>query len=158
MNKIRLTFILSLAVLLSSGLSQAQDKSNRKKKNDKEAAAAKADSIKNKKPAKVSIADKIKTSKKSEGLFTIYQDTVTGSIQLFIKKNQLDKEFIYQSYSMNGPTMLGLNQSMHRATNIFNIKKANDKIEFGLVNTSFYYDKTMQSAKQREPTLLKPFS
>ncbi|WP_291133284.1 zinc-dependent metalloprotease [Flavobacterium sp. UBA7682] len=147
MNKIRLTFILSLAVLLSSGLSQAQDKSNRKKKNDKEAAAAKADSIKNKKPAKVSIADKIKTSKKTEGLFTIYQDTVTGSIQLFIKKNQLDKEFIYQSYSMNGPTMLGLNQSMHRATNIFNIKKANDKIEFGLVNTSFYYDKNNAVSK-----------
>ncbi len=147
MNKIKLSFLFSLVVLLSSGLSQAQDKSDRKKKNDKEAAAAaKADSIKAKKP-KVSIADKIKTSKKSEGLFTIYQDTVTGSIQLFIKKEQLDKEFIYQSYSMNGPTTLGLNQSMHRATNVFNIKKANDKIEFGLVNTNFYYDKNNAVSK-----------
>ncbi|WP_284651967.1 zinc-dependent metalloprotease [Flavobacterium terrisoli] len=147
MNKIRLTFMFSLAVLLTSGLSQAQDKPDRKKKNDKEAAAAKADSIKAKKPPKVSIADKVKTSKKSEGLFTIYQDTVTGSIQLFIKKEQLNKEFIYQSYSMSGPTTLGLNQSMHRSTNIFNIKKANDKVEFGLVNTNFYYDKNNAVSK-----------
>jgi len=147
MNKIRLTFMLSLVVLLSSGLSQAQDKSKRKKKNEKEIAAAKTDSIKNKKTAKVSITDKIKTSKKTEGLFTIYQDTVTGSIQLFIKNDQLNKEFIYQSYSMNGPTTLGLNQSMHRNTNVFNIKKANDKIEFGLVNTNFYYDKNNAVSK-----------
>jgi predicted Zn-dependent protease len=147
MNKIKLTLLFSLAVLLSSGLSQAQSRSERKKKNEKEAAAAKADSIKSKKPPKASIADKIKTSKKSEGLFTIYQDTVTGSIQLFIKKDQLGKEFIYQSYSMNGPTTLGLNQSMHRATNVFNIKKANDKIEFGLVNTNFYYDKNNAVSK-----------
>jgi predicted Zn-dependent protease len=147
MIKTRLVFMLSLGFILSSGLSHAQSRSERKKKNEKEAAAAKADSIKKAKPAKPSIADKIKTSKKSEGLFTIYQDTVTGSIQLFIKKDQLDKEFIYQSYSMNGPTTLGLNQSMHRSTNVFNIKKANDKIEFGLVNTNFYYDKNNAVSK-----------
>lgn len=130
--------MVSLGILFWSGQSIAQDKSDRKKKNNKEN-TVKTDSIK--KAPKTSIADKVKSSKKTEGLFTIYQDTVTGSIQLFIKKSQLDKEFIYQSYSMSGPTTLGLNQSMHRATNIFNIKKANDKIEFGLVNTSFYYDK-----------------
>jgi predicted Zn-dependent protease len=139
--------MFSLVVLLAGGMLQAQEK-DRKKKNDKEtAAAAKADSISKAKKPKVSIADKVKTSKKSEGLFTIYQDTVTGSIQLFIKKEQLGKEFIYQSYSMNGPTTLGLNQSMHRATNVFNIKKANDKIEFGLVNTNFYYDKNNAVSK-----------
>lgn len=148
MNKIRLTFMLSLGVLLCTGLSQAQDKSERKKKNKKEiAAATKANSIKKAKPAKPTIAEKIKSSKKSEGLFTIYQDTVTGSIQLFVKKDQLGKEFIYQSYSMNGPTTLGLNQSMHRSTNIININKANDKIEFGLVNTNFYYDKNNAVSK-----------
>ena len=128
MNKIKFTLMLSLGVLLSSGLSHAQSRSERKKKNDKEAtAAAKTDSIKKAKPAKVTIAEKIKTSKKVDGMFTIYQDTITGSIQLFIKKDQLGKEFIYQSYSMNGPTTLFLNQSMHRATNVFNIKKNSSK-------------------------------
>jgi predicted Zn-dependent protease len=147
MNKTKLMFMLSLVVLLGSCASQAQDNSQRKKKNKKETTAAVADSAKSKKPAKASIADKVKTTKKTEGLFTIYQDTITGSIQLYIKKDQLGKEFIYQSYSMNGPTTLGLNQSMHRATNIFNIKKANDKIEFGIVNTNFYYDKNNAVSK-----------
>ncbi|MES2795134.1 MAG: zinc-dependent metalloprotease [Bacteroidota bacterium] len=106
-----------------------------------------ADTTKPKKPVKPSITDKIKTSKKLEGLFTMYQDTVTGSIQLYVKKSQIDKEYIYQSFSISGPTSLFLNQSMHRATAIFNIKKANDKIEFGEVNTSFYYDKNNAISK-----------
>ena len=147
MSKIRLSLFFSMAFLVCSGVSVAQEKSDRKKKNKKELATTKTDSVKEKKVPKLSIADKVKSCKKTEGLFTIYQDTVTGSIQLYIKKNQLNKEFIYQSYSMNGPTTLGLNQSMHRATNVFNIKKANDKIEFGLVNTNFYYDKNNAVSK-----------
>jgi len=147
MTKIKFSFILSLTFLITSFSTIAQEKSDDKKKNKKETAASQSDSIKNKKPKVVSIADKTKGSKKIEGLFTMYQDTVTGSIQLYIKKSQLNKEFIYQSYSMNGPTELFLNQSMHRSTNVFNIKKANDKIELGLVNTSFYYDKNNAVSK-----------
>ena len=71
-----------------------------------------ADTSKPKKPA--GITDKVKSSKKIDGLFTMYQDTTTGSLQLYVKKNQLGKEFIYQSFSINGPTALFLNQSMHR--------------------------------------------
>ncbi|MGL2963959.1 zinc-dependent metalloprotease [Flavobacterium sp. RSB2_4_14] len=147
MNKLRLTCVLSLLLLLSIDSTFAQDKSEKKKKSKKEIEAAKTDSINKKKTAKVSINDKIKGSKKIEGLLTVYQDTVTGSMQLFIKKNQLDKEFIYQSFSINGPTELFLNQSMHRNTNVITIKKANDKIEFGLVNTNFYYDKNNPVSK-----------
>jgi len=89
---------------------------------------------------KVSLAEKTKSSKKYPGLFTIYQDTVTGSLQMFVKKNQLGKEFIYQSFSISGPTSLRLNQSMHRSTEVFKIVKAFDKLEFQVVNTRFYYD------------------
>ena len=141
MIKLKSTILLSLLFFLTASYTFAQENSDRKKRNKKEIASLKADSIKAKKTIPLSIIDKIKSSKKIEGLFTIYQDTVTGSMQLYIKKDQLNKEFIYQSYSINGPTALFLNQSMHRSTNIFNIKRANDKIEFGLVNTSFYYDK-----------------
>jgi hypothetical protein len=147
MTKIKLTFILSLLFLVTVDSSFAQEKSNKKKKNKKEIEAAKIDSINNKKTAKISIEDKIKGSKKIDGLLTVYQDTVTGSMQLYIKKNQLEKEFIYQSFSINGPTLLWLNQSMHRLTNVINVKKANDKIEFGLVNTNFYYDKNNPISK-----------
>ncbi|MBL7744398.1 MAG: zinc-dependent metalloprotease [Chitinophagaceae bacterium] len=93
-----------------------------------------------KKPAPAGITDKVKSSKKTGGLFTLYQDTATGSVQLYIKKDQLGKEFIYQSFSISGPTALFLNQSMHRATIVFKVQKAFDKLEFSRVNTSFWYD------------------
>jgi hypothetical protein len=98
-----------------------------------------ADSAKPKKPA-AGITDKVKSSKKSDGLFTIYQDTATGTVQLFIKKDQLGKEYIYQSFSISGPTALYLNQSMHRANFVFRVQKAFDKLEFSRVNTSFWYN------------------
>src|SRR6476620_10225132 len=86
------------------------------------------------------LADKTKGSKKSDGLFTLYQDTATGGVQLYIKKDQLGKEYIYQSFSLNGPTSLFLNQSMHRANFVFKVQKVFDKLEFSRINTSFYYD------------------
>lgn len=99
-----------------------------------------ADTAKAAAPKKQTVADKTKSAKKVEGLFTIYQDTVTGSLQMYIRKDQLDKEFIYQSFSISGPTTLFLNQSMHRNTAVYKIKKAFDKLEFSEVNTNFYYD------------------
>jgi hypothetical protein len=105
------------------------------------------DSSKSKKPA--GITDKVKSSKKTEGLFTVYQDTVTGSVQLYIKKAQLGNQYIYQSFSLNGPTSLFLNQSMHRSTFVFQVQKSFDKLEFARVNTSFWYDSTNAVSKSK---------
>jgi hypothetical protein len=98
-----------------------------------------------KKPA--GISDKVKSSKKIGGLFTVYQDTATGSVQLYVKKDQLGKEYIYQSFSISGPTSLYLNQSMHRATMVFKVQKSFDKLEFSRVNTAFWYDPTNPVSK-----------
>src|SRR4029079_16371236 len=79
-------------------------------------------------PKKVAgITDKVKTSRKMDGLFTLYQDTANGSLQIYVKKNQLGKEFIYQSFSMGGPTSLFLYQNMIRQTMVFKIQKAFDR-------------------------------
>jgi hypothetical protein len=91
-------------------------------------------------PPKPTVADKVKSSKKMDGLFTVYQDTATGSVQMYVKKNQLGKEYIYQSFSMGGPTSLFLHQNMIRTTWVFRIKKSFDKLEFSQVNTNFWYD------------------
>lgn len=97
--------------------------------------------------AKPKLADKIKSSKKIDGLFTLYQDTVTGSLQLYVKKNQLNKEFIYQSFSMGGPTELFLNQNMIRQTFLMKVQRSFDKLEFMELNTAFYYDKNNAVSK-----------
>lgn len=136
MVKTRKTLLLLAAGLLTAAFSFAQNAPANQ--------AAKADTTK--KPAtppgppKPTVGEKIKSSKKSDGLFTLYQDTANGSVQLYVKKNQLGKEFIYQSFSMGGPTSLYLNQNMIRTTWVFNIKKNFDKLEFSQVNTNFWYD------------------
>ena len=96
---------------------------------------------------KATVAEKTKGNTKHEGLFTLYQDTATGSMQMYVKKEQLNKEFIYQSFSINGPTELFLNQNMIRSTMVFKMVRAFDKIEFHLVNTDFYYDKNNPISK-----------
>ena len=67
---------------------QKKKRKNRKNKTEQTAPKKKEDK-------KKTIADLVKTSKKIEGLFTIYQDTINGSIQMLISKNQLKKEYIY---------------------------------------------------------------
>lgn len=137
MKKTLLLFLLMPGVFYLSA--QAQEKGKTP------VTAAAADTAKAKKPA--GITDKIKSSKKIDGMFTIYQDTATGSVQLYVKKNQLGKEYIYQSFSVNGPTTLFLNQGMHRVTLVFKVEKAFDKLEFSRVNTRFWYDSTNAVSK-----------
>jgi len=107
-----------------------------------------ADSAKPKKPA--GISDKVKSSRKIEGLFTIYQDTVNGTVQLYIKKDQLGNDYIYQSISLNGPVSLFLNQNMYRSNFTFKVQKAFDKVEFSRVNNSFWYDPKNSISKTKD--------
>ena len=130
--------LLSLVLFLASGAF-----AQKKKK------ALAADSLKKAQatPPKPSINDKIKSSKKIEGLFTMYRDTITGSVQMYVKKDQLGKDYIYQSFSMGGPTTLFLNQNMIRTTWLFYIQKSDDKIELLQRNTNFYHDKSNPVSK-----------
>ncbi len=102
-----------------------------KQKTKIDSAAAKRDSI-----WKATVKEKVKL----DGLFTLYQDTASGSLHLYVKKDQLGKEFIYQSFSMGGPGSLFLNQNMLRETWVFTIKKAFNRLDFIRCNTNFYYD------------------
>ncbi len=129
-------YLSALLLLLCSNLPAQKKKDNASAKLDSIAAIAT-----NKEPEKkATIAEKIKSSHKLDGLFTLYQDTATGSLQMYIRKDQLGKDFIYQSFSMGGPTELFLNQNMIRTTFVFKITKSFDKIEFAEQNTNFYYD------------------
>lgn len=103
-----------------------------------------------KKPTPPGITDKVKSSKRNDGLFRVYQDTANGTIQLYVRKDQLGKEFIYQSFSINGPNALFLNQSMYRATFILEPRKVYDRIEFLEKNASLYYDKNNPVSKTKD--------
>jgi hypothetical protein len=92
----------------------------------------------------------VKDKQKTEGLFSFYQDTATGNAFMYIKKDQLGKEFIYQSFSIAGPALLFLNQNMLRENWVFKIRKNYNKIEFQRCNTSYYYDSTNAVSKAKD--------
>src|SRR3954464_13625959 len=140
----RKSFAMLSAILFSCLCFSQVDKGNAAANN---APPTKADTSKPAAAKKVGIAEKVKSSKKTDGLFTLYQDTATGSLQLYVKKDQLNKDYIYESFSINGPTSLLLNQSMHRANLVFKFVKAFDKLEMTNVNTQFVYDKESPMSK-----------
>jgi hypothetical protein len=80
------------------------------------------------------------SSHKIEGLFTIYQDTLTAEVHMTIKEEQLNQEFIYFSQIADGVVEAGSFRGLYRGSTLFQIKKYFDKIEIVAPNTSFYFD------------------
>ena len=92
MSRLCLLSMLLLGAAIPVTLSAQEKKpADTKPKPKIDSVAAKRDSI-----WKVTVKEK----KKLDGMFTLYQDTSSGSLLLYVKKDQLDKEFIYQSFSM----------------------------------------------------------
>jgi hypothetical protein len=90
-------------------------------------------------PAKT-IAELTKSSAKYAGLFTIYQDTVTGALQMVVRKDQVGKEFIYFSVTDEGALPAGTFRGAFGPNDVFAVRKSFNKIEFVTQNTSFYFN------------------
>lgn len=75
-----------------------------------------------------------------EGLFTVYQDTTDGSTKLEIRKDQVDKEFIYFGMTADGVTEAGHFRGNYRDNKVFKIQRYYDRIEFVVQNTRFYFN------------------
>ena len=100
-----------------------------------------------------SIKDLTKSSKKIEGLFTIYQDTITGSVKLLVKEDQLNKDFIYFSQIADGVTEAGAFRGAFRGNSVFQVKKYFNKLDFITPNTSFYFDENSALSKSSEANI-----
>ena len=104
------------------------------------------------KPKTKTIASLTKKSKKIEGLFTIFQDTITGDVKLLIKEDQLNKDFIYFAQIADGVTEAGNFRGSYRGSSIFNVRKYFNKIEIVAPNTNFYFDPNLSLIHISEPT------
>ncbi|UAM98593.1 zinc-dependent metalloprotease [Polaribacter litorisediminis] len=100
-----------------------------------------------------SIADLTKSSKKIEGLFTIFQDTITGDVKLLVKEDQLDKDFIYFAQIADGVTEANAYRGSYKGSSVFHINKYFNKLDFIAPNTSFYFDKDSPLAKAAEANI-----
>lgn len=145
------SIIYSLAICVSiAGISQPSYAKRKKKDTPPPAAEAP------KKDAKKSIKEVTKPTKAKEGLFTLYQDTTNGSVYMKIRKDQLNKEFVYFNYSENGAVSAGFFKGSFRDNEVFSIKKYYDKIEFVKENTSYYFDASNAISKSADANINKP--
>ncbi|WP_340105071.1 zinc-dependent metalloprotease [Rhodohalobacter sp. 8-1] len=119
-----LTVILLLSALLAGCASTAQIQSSA---SDPSSSASKVDEQK-------------KNTIAYEGLFSVYQDTTDGSTKFEIKKDQLDKEYIYFGHTADGVTDAGSFRGAYQDDKIFKIKRYFDKIEFVVQNTRYQFD------------------
>ncbi|NJX15458.1 DUF5117 domain-containing protein [Tamlana crocina] len=129
------------------------DAQNKKKKRKKDATTeAVVDAGKTGKTK--SIAELVKSSKKIDGLFPIYQDTITGSIQLLISEDQIGKDYIYFSQIADGVLDAGrMNRGSYRGSKVFKIEKYFNTIEFITQNTSFYFDPENALSKSKDANI-----
>lgn len=75
-----------------------------------------------------------------EGLFTIHQDTTDGSVKMEIRKDQLDKEYIYFGLTQDGVLEAGHFRGNFRDNKVIKIRRHFDRVEFVNVNTRYHFD------------------
>lgn len=158
-------FTIIIMLFLFSGNSFAKkDKKNEAKKSTEKTTAdsasiAKKDSTANKKDAKTafkSIKEVTDKCKKNEGLFNIYQDTITGKTYLEITEDKIGKEFIYFAYIMDGIINAGYARGGYENNSIFKIERYFDRIDFKLQNTDYYFDKNNALSKAENANINQP--
>ncbi|MDZ4666408.1 MAG: zinc-dependent metalloprotease [bacterium] len=122
--------IVALGIFLSIVLGSCSSAKSKKKP-----VAAASPAVKT-----VSIKEKTKGSKKLDGLFPLYQDSATGNVSMMLKIDQLNKEYIYFSYTVDGVVAAGHFRGSFRDNKLFTIRRHFDRIEFTVLNTGFYFD------------------
>ncbi len=120
-----------LAACASSSTTVSQTPDPETESDSEDSQAAKLDSA---------FTKAVKSSATYDGLFTMYQDTVTGKTHLAISPDQLDKEFIYFTYTENGVVVAGQFRGRFRDNKVFMIRRRFERVEFVTLNNRFYFD------------------
>ncbi|WP_282031970.1 zinc-dependent metalloprotease [Winogradskyella eximia] len=142
----------SIAILTCAFIAPQNLEAQRKKKKKKDKTEAAAPKPKPKSKEK-SIKDLTKSSKKIDGLFTMYRDTITGTLQMVVSEKQIGKEYIHFNQVSNGVVEAGRFRGAYGGSKVFKVKKYYDKIEFVSQNTSFYFDPNNAISKSKDANL-----
>jgi hypothetical protein len=86
------------------------------------------------------IASVTRGARKFDGLFTMYQDTASGSIHMLVPKDKIGKEFIYFTQVVDAPTVAGRFRGMFGENNVFSLRRHFNRVEFVTQNTGFWFD------------------
>lgn len=131
----KFAWLIVILMLVSSGV-LAQKKEKKKKRKEASVATTNTSTA----PAPKTVASIISKCKAYNGLFNLYQDEKDGTTYMLIRKDQLNKEFIYFTYIVDGVLDAGSFRGNFRDNKIFTIVRYFDRIELVNLNTNFYFD------------------
>lgn len=135
---------------------EEKDQDEKEKSEDEDAAkedkADKDDDKKKKKNQKL-IEDLVEDHVYLDGLFKIYRDPKSGSLNMEIREDQIGKEFIYFSHINNGVVEGGHFRGQFRAQKVFKIEKRYQQIAFIEQNPYFYFDPENNLSKAKDANI-----
>jgi hypothetical protein len=156
MIKFNKTAVLLLAAVLTTATLSAQSKKDKKKKkNQTDTTLTSSTDNGTKKDEIKSIEEVTKKCKKIEGLFTFFQDTTNGSLYILVKKDQIGKEYIYFTHTVDGIVQAGHYRGAYRDNEVFSIQQYFNKIEFVKENNNFYFDPKNPISKAADANISK---
>ncbi|WP_194777689.1 zinc-dependent metalloprotease [Pararhodonellum marinum] len=139
MIKVTKCLLLSMTLIFAVTIMSGNDAMAQKKKK-KSAETPVVTTAPEKKSEKKKIEDLTKGHKKFEGLFTFFQDTVSGEIKMLVAKDQIGKEFIYFSQIADGVVDASTFRGAYGDNKIFKVERYFNRIEFVTQNVSHYFD------------------
>ncbi|HUG39389.1 MAG TPA: zinc-dependent metalloprotease [Longimicrobiales bacterium] len=86
------------------------------------------------------IAEVTKDSRRLDGLFTLFQDTLTGSTHMRIDPDQVGSEFIYWAHIADGVVDAGAFRGAFRDNEVFTVERDYDRVRFVIQPTHLYFD------------------
>lgn len=147
----RITALL-LAALFVAVLPSESHAQRRKRPSD----ATENASTKGEKKGKKTIEDLTEHAIAHAGLFTVFQDTLTGASHVLIPDSMLGREFIYFSQVSDGVSESGLTRGSYRGSKIIRFERHFDRIEVHAANTSYYFDEASPLSRAAEANLNTP--
>ncbi len=137
-SKRSVRFCLVISIFLVA--CNTQDGMAQRKKQKKKEAVAQAAIVPEKKCNYKKVAEATKSARKIPGLFTLYQDTISGSVSMLVRQAQVGQEFIHFYYVENGAVEAGSFRGQFRGSKVFTIARYFNRLEFIEENTSSYFD------------------
>lgn len=146
MIRITLPLILMLSLSLISTEGEAQ---RRKKQKGREAEKTLSEKEK-------AYNDIVGKCRKSEGLFTLYRDTVSGKSYLEVREDQLNKEFIYFSFVSDGVLDAGFFRGAYRGSRIVEFQRHFERVEISSPNTNYFFNENTALSKAADANINTP--
>mgnify|MGYP002276960521 CR=1 FL=1 len=86
------------------------------------------------------IAEATRSSRRVDGLFTLFQDTITGETHMLVRPEQVGREYIYFAHTQDGVVDVGHFRGNFRDNKVVMVERDHNRVRLVTVPTQFWFD------------------